>query len=88
MIDGVHVFLYKQPSYLVLRLRFSQKISNFSKISNIIKIFMQEMKALTLKSRLNMYLLGRVGWILRKFELNTKQLQTELENWVAYKKNV
>ena len=68
-----YTFLYKQLSCLALRLRFGQKISIFSKISNIIKIFMQVMKAPTLKSRLNMYLLGRVGWLLRTFELGQRK---------------
>ena len=49
---------------------------------------MKEMKLLALKCHLNIYLLGRVGWILRKFESNAKQLQAEIDNGVAYKKRV
>ena len=46
------------------------------------------MKELTLKRRLNTYLYRGYPGISSNFENGTKQLEAQLENGVAYKKNV
>ena len=59
-----------------------QLLEIFSKI----KIFLHQMKGLTLECRLNIHLLGGYNEFFSYLKNRAKQPEAEIENGVAYKK--
>lgn len=64
----------------------AHKLRNFSKIFDITGIFVEQMKARTQKSHLNMYSLGGYPGFGSHLTLTLKKSRAEIENGVAYKK--